>query len=97
MPAGISEVGDARRLDGVEVRSRRRRIGRLPAREKGDARGAPGAVLRMRGGSRPPGATLVVHGDGTRERQLSGPATAGGRRELGTVRVQRFECERCAR
>ncbi len=45
--------------------------------------------------SRPPGENLVVHGDGTRERQLRGPATAGGAPELGTVRVRRFECQRC--
>jgi hypothetical protein len=45
--------------------------------------------------SRPPGANLVVHGDGTRERQVRGPASAHGEPQLGTVRVRRFECQRC--
>lgn len=45
--------------------------------------------------SRPHGANLVVHGDGTRERQVRGPATAAGPAELGGVRVRRFECQRC--
>jgi ferredoxin len=45
--------------------------------------------------SRPHGALLVVHGDGTRERQVRGPVDAQGRPELGTVRVRRFECQRC--
>jgi hypothetical protein len=45
--------------------------------------------------SRPQGANLVVHGDGTRDRQVRGPASAEGVPELGTVRVRRFECQRC--
>jgi ferredoxin len=45
--------------------------------------------------SRSPGANLVVHGDGTRERQVRGPASAAGPPELGTVRVRRFECQHC--
>jgi hypothetical protein len=45
--------------------------------------------------SRPPGANLVVHGDGTRERQVRGPASAQDEPQLGTVRVRRFECQLC--
>lgn len=45
--------------------------------------------------SRPPGASLVVHGDGTRERQVRGPPSATALPELGTVRVRRFECQQC--
>ena len=47
--------------------------------------------------SRAPGANLVVHGDGTRERQVRGPASAQDEPQLGTVRVRRFECQRAAR
>jgi ferredoxin len=45
--------------------------------------------------SRPPGANLIVHGDGTRERQVRGPPSAASAPEVGTVRVRRFECQRC--
>ena len=38
-----------------------------------DHRGVARALSRMRAGSRPHGATLVVHGDGARERQVRGP------------------------
>lgn len=43
----------------------------------------------------PHGANLVVHGDGTRHRQIRGPETADGKPVIGTVRVRRYECQRC--
>lgn len=45
--------------------------------------------------SRPHGRNLVVHGDGTRERQVRGPLTLDGAAELTTVRARRFECQAC--
>ncbi|HLK38376.1 MAG TPA: transposase family protein [Polyangiaceae bacterium] len=45
--------------------------------------------------SQPTGSNLVVHGDGTRERQVRGPETADGRPSMTSVRVRRYECQRC--
>jgi hypothetical protein len=55
----------------------------------------PPRCLGCGAASRPHGATLVVHGDGTRERQVRGPPSATAAPELGTVRVRRFECQQC--
>jgi ferredoxin len=55
----------------------------------------PGRCLGCGVASRPYGANLVIHGDGTRERQVRGPPSAEGAPELGSVRVRRFECQRC--
>src|SRR5271154_6580639 len=55
----------------------------------------PPRCLGCGAASRPHGATLVVHGDGTRERQVRGPPSATAAPELGTVRVRRFECQHC--
>jgi len=45
--------------------------------------------------SRPEGRNLVVHGDGTRERQVWGPADVGGPPTITTIRARRYECQRC--
>jgi ferredoxin len=45
--------------------------------------------------SRPTGQNLVVHGDGTRERQVRGPATPEGPPVMTTVRARRYQCQRC--
>lgn len=45
--------------------------------------------------SRPAGKNLVVHGDGTRERQVWGPPSAQGTPTIRTVRGRRYECQRC--
>ena len=45
--------------------------------------------------SRPSGCNLVVHGDGTRERQLRGPETPDGQPIMITVRARRYECQSC--
>jgi hypothetical protein len=45
--------------------------------------------------SRPAGCNLVLHGDGTRERQVRGPQAVGARAAVVTVRVRRYECQRC--
>jgi ferredoxin len=37
----------------------------------------------------------VVHGDGTRERQVWGPSTAEGTPVLSTIRARRYECQQC--
>ena len=55
----------------------------------------PPRCLGCGAASRPLGATLVIHGDGTRERQVRGPPSATEAPELGTVRVRRFECQQC--
>lgn len=55
----------------------------------------PGRCAGCGAASRPPGRSLVVHGDGTRERQVWGPATAGGAPEMVTIRVRRYECQAC--
>lgn len=45
--------------------------------------------------SRPTGLNLVIHGDGTRDRQVRGPETADGRPSSTIVRARRYECQRC--
>ncbi len=45
--------------------------------------------------ARPLGRTLVLHGDGTRERQVRGPATADAAPTLTSVLGRRYECQRC--
>jgi hypothetical protein len=45
--------------------------------------------------SRPEGGNLVLHGDGTRERQVWGPAAADGPPTVTTIRARRYECQRC--
>lgn len=55
----------------------------------------PPRCLGCGAAGRPLGGKLVVHGDGTRERQVRGPATATGHPEIITVHARRFECQRC--
>ena len=55
----------------------------------------PARCLGCRAASRPHGGKLTVHGDGTRERQVQGPATAGGPPELTSVLARRYECQAC--
>jgi ferredoxin len=43
----------------------------------------------------PAGRNLVVHGDGTRERQLWGPDAAEGPPRMTTVQARRYQCQRC--
>lgn len=38
---------------------------------------------------------MVVHGDGTRERQVWGPRSPDGAPELTTIRARRYECQGC--
>lgn len=38
---------------------------------------------------------LVVHGDGTRERQMWGPESADGPPRMTTVLARRYQCQRC--
>lgn len=45
--------------------------------------------------TRPAGRKLVVHGDGTRERQMRGPESAEGPPRMTTVRARRYQCQRC--
>jgi hypothetical protein len=45
--------------------------------------------------SRPAGRNLVVHGDGTRERQMWGPESAEGLPTMTTVQARRYQCQRC--
>jgi ferredoxin len=55
----------------------------------------PPRCLGCGAASRPHGANLVVHGDGTRDRQVRGPPSATAAPALGIVRVRRFECQQC--
>jgi len=55
----------------------------------------PGRCCGCGAASRPAGGNLVVHGDGTRERQLRGPETAAGPAVLTTVLARRYECQSC--
>lgn len=55
----------------------------------------PARCMGCGAASRPHGGRLVVHGDGTRERQVRGPLTAGGSPELTSVRARRYECQDC--
>ena len=43
----------------------------------------------------PAGRNLVVHGDGTRERQVWGPPTAEGPAQMTTILARRYQCQRC--
>jgi ferredoxin len=45
--------------------------------------------------SQPAGRNLVVHGDGTRERQVWGPPTPEGAPALTTIQARRYQCQRC--
>ena len=45
--------------------------------------------------SRPAGRNLVIHGDGTRERQMWGPESAEGPPGMVAVRARRYQCQRC--
>ena len=45
--------------------------------------------------SRPAGRNLVIHGDGTRERQMRGPESAEGPPRMMAVRARRYQCQRC--
>ncbi len=45
--------------------------------------------------ARPMGGNLVIHGDGTRERQMRGPQTADGPATMTSVRARRYECQNC--
>jgi hypothetical protein len=45
--------------------------------------------------SRPAGRNLVVHGDGTRERQVWGPPASDGKPTLTSIRARRYECQAC--
>jgi ferredoxin len=58
-----------------------------------DAR--PAQCMGCGAASRPAGKNLVVHGDGTRERQLRGPMTPDGVPELISVVGRRYECQSC--
>ena len=55
----------------------------------------PSRCLGCRAAARPVGGNLVVHGDGTRERQVRGPATADAAPTLTSVLARRYECQRC--
>lgn len=55
----------------------------------------PGRCPGCGAASRPEGGNLVVHGDGTRERQVWGPAAAHGPPTITTIRARRYECQRC--
>jgi len=45
--------------------------------------------------ARPAGGNLVVHGEGTRERQVRGPVTPDGAPTMTSVLGRRYECQRC--
>ncbi len=45
--------------------------------------------------SRPAGRNLVIHGDGTRERQIWGPESAEGPPGMVAVRARRYQCQHC--
>ena len=55
----------------------------------------PGRCPSCRAASQPAGGKVVVHGDGTRERQMRGPETAAGPAVITTVRVRRYQCQSC--
>jgi len=55
----------------------------------------PPQCLGCGAASRPAGEPLAVHGDGTRERQVRGPAAAQGPPTMTSVRARRYECQRC--
>lgn len=55
----------------------------------------PGGCRVCGAASRPAGGNLVLHGDGTRERQVWGPAEADGPPTISTIRARRYECQRC--
>ncbi|HXX68371.1 MAG TPA: hypothetical protein VEK07_14370 [Polyangiaceae bacterium] len=55
----------------------------------------PGRCPGCGAASRPEGGNLVVHGDGTRERQVWGPAAVDGPPTITTIRARRYECQRC--
>ena len=55
----------------------------------------PGVCPACNAPSRPLGATLGLHGHGTRPRQLRGPPTHDARPAIVVVDVQRFRCRHC--
>ena len=55
----------------------------------------PGRCRGCGAAARPAGGNLVVHGDGTRERQVRGPATPDGAPTMTSVLGRRYECQRC--
>lgn len=55
----------------------------------------PACCSRCGAASCPPGQALVVVGHGFRERQVRGPAEAGGAPETRLIRVRRYRCRRC--
>lgn len=55
----------------------------------------PARCLGCGAASCPVGCNLVVHGDGTRERQVWGPETAEGPPRMTTIRARRYQCQRC--
>jgi hypothetical protein len=55
----------------------------------------PARCSGCRAASRPAGRNLVVHGDGTRERQMWGPESAEGAPRMTAVRARRYQCQRC--
>ena len=55
----------------------------------------PSQCRRCGAAARPAGGNLVVHGDGTRERQVRGPATPDGAPTMTSVLGRRYQCQRC--
>lgn len=55
----------------------------------------PGRCAGCGAAGQPAGSKLVLHGDGTRERQVRGAETPGGRPVITTVLVRRYECQKC--
>lgn len=55
----------------------------------------PGRCPGCGAASCPAGYNLVVHGDGTRDRQIRGPQTADGPPTMTSVRARRYECQSC--
>ena len=55
----------------------------------------PSRCRRCGAAARPAGGNLVVHGDGTRERQVRGPATPDGAPTMTSVLGRRYQCQRC--
>ncbi len=55
----------------------------------------PPRCLGCKAAARPEGKNLVVHGDGTRERQVRGPSAPGAAPTMTSVRGRRYECQQC--
>jgi hypothetical protein len=65
------------------------------ARRPSVSEARPRRCLGCAAASEPLGGRLVVHGDGTRTRQVRGPLTAQGPPEIVTIEARRYECQRC--